>query len=378
MEENSVTEYNIDYIAESHLPRAIRQLRDFVGSETYFGADDKYVRWQYFDSPFKTTIVDTNRYSMLAFFDADKNILALDAFLPWKTYIGGKEVKTVWDIEWMNFSKIKGLGRELVKILRERTEIYCGYGLNQLSYNSYEKLGYPVRNEIERKVAIIDAGKCISVFGNEKKEGQFDFLRENEVAPSYKKMKYTEIDNIENISELYWLNHIERFQTTSCKNKSALKWRYSDHPYIKYKYIAIDDRAEKGLAVVRIEEIKGMKGKVLRILELFPVKGYEMEIALAVLRNAYEEGAILADFFCVSKKYCDLICPPPFLSLSEHREYDIPMLFQPLEIRKRKSINIVLDHNPSLRDISFEDFYATKGDGDQDQYVNEDYQTISL
>ncbi len=378
MAENPVTEYTVDYIAEPDLPKAIRLLRDFIGSESYFGADDKYVRWQYFDSPFKTTMVDKDQYSMLVFLDAKKKILALDAFLPWKTYVDGKEVKTVWDIEWMNFSKIKGLGRELVKRLRTMADIYCGYGMNQLSCNSYEKLGYSMINEVERKVVIVDAEECLSLFGNDSIKGQKDFLRESAEWCSMVKQGYSVIQSIADISEDYWIDHLHRFAVSSCKNLEVLKWRYMKHPYIDYKIIALDPKAKRGLSVVRLEKIKDVDERVLRILEMMPVYGYEQDLAKAVLNFGRDHNAILADFFCVSKSYSDEICPLPFIGLSEHREYDVPMLFQPIEIRERKSINMVLDFNSEFKKISFEEFYATKGDGDQDQFINEDYKTASL
>jgi hypothetical protein len=378
MEENPVTEYTIDYIAAPDLPRAIRLLRDFIGSESYFGADDKYVQWQYFDSPFKTTMVDKDQYSMLVFLDANKNILALDAFLPWKTYVDGKEVKTVWDIEWMNFSKIKGLGKELVKKLRERTEIYCGYGMNQLSYNSFEKLGFAQKNEIERKVAILDEERCISLFGIDTMEDRRKFLRQSAVSNNIKNATYIIINDIHNISEDYWFNHIERFEVSSFKDLRALSWRYCEHPYIKYTIIGLDQDAKKGLAVVRLEKIRGVKENVLRILELMPGFGYEQDLTNAVLGFGYKHGAVLADYYCVSKEYCDQICTEPFIGLAEHRQHEIPMLFQPIEVRDRKSINMVLDCNKEWGHVSFDKFYATKGDGDQDQFVNEDYRTVSL
>lgn len=371
-------EYTIDYINESELPKAIKLLRDFFGSMSYFGADDRYVRWQYFDSPFKTTMVGENEYSILVFFDEDRNILALDAFLPWKTYVDGKEAKTVWDIEWMNFSKIKGLGRELVMKLRGMTEIYCGYGVNQLSYNSYSKLGYPIINEIERKIAIVDAEKCLSLFGNDSIKGQREFLTGSAKMCSMIRQDYLVIQDLSNISEYYWTDHIKRCAVSSYKNLEVLKWRYIEHPYIDYNIITIDPEAKKGLSVVRLEKIKGVNERVLRILEMLPVRGYEEDLTRAILNFGRDHDVILADFFCVSKNYCNEVCRPPFIGLSEHREYAIPMLFQPIEIRERKSINMVLDCNSEYKKASFKEFYATKGDSDQDQSINEDYKTVSL
>lgn len=370
-------DYRLEYINETTLPQALRLLRDFFG-KSYYGANDKYVKWQYFDSPFKARMTAKDDYSILVFMDKGQNIMALDAFLPWVTCVNGKEVTTVWDIEWMNFSEMRGLGKEIVKSLRKRTEIYCGYGMNELSLRSYEKLGYSARNEIERKIAILDAGKCMELFGNDEIEGQKDFLKGVEIESVAGNTGYFEIKDPGNISGKYWKSHMERCDITSLKDRRVLKWRYFDHPYINYDLIAMDPEAGKGLAVVRVERIKDQKENVLRVLELFPVQGYERDLVKAVISFGIDKGAVMSDFFCVSKRSCEEICPEPFVSLAEHREYQVPMLFQPIEVRERKSINMVLDCNEGLDDVSFNQFCATKGDGDQDVFVNPDYRTVSL
>ncbi len=372
-----MTPYVIEPVSEALLPEALRLLREFVGT-SYFGADPAYVRWQYFMSPFKAGVVARDDYSMLACLDGQRHILALDAFLPWTTYIDGHAVPTVWDIEWMNFAKIPGLGRTLVKDLRSRTRMYCGYGMNELSLKAYEKLGYPVCPEIERRVAILDADACYMLFQNKESAGQEGFFREMAARVPASKTGYDLIHDVTAVSEAYWQAHLGRCKATSRKDKEALKWRYVDHPYIKYKILGLGQRAERGLAVVRIEPIKGHASRVARILEMFPVQGHEPELVKAVLAFASEEGCVMADFFCGSSALAAAICPEPFVSLKVHREYFIPMRFQPIEIRARRSINMVLDLDEPHRHVTFDDLYVTKGDGDQDVYVNPEYKTISV
>ena len=116
----------------------------------------------------------------------------------------------------------------------------------------------------------------------------------------------------------------------------------------------------------------------MRVLDLLPVIGNEQDLVNTVLQFGIDHGGILADFFCVSSRYADIVCPAPFIGLKKHIHFDIPMLFQPMEIRKRKSINMVLDCNKEYSNINFDIFYATKADGDQDVFLNDDYRTISL
>lgn len=363
--------YTAEYIDKTTLNQALRLLKDLSGNESYYGADDKYVQWQYFDSPFKTTITGDNDYSILVFLDEKKTILALEAFLPWKTFVNGKEIIAVWETEWVNFSKIKGLGRELTKLLREKSGIFCAYGLNHRSLRAYGSLGYAIKEEIERKIAILNADKCLELFFNNQIKGQKEFLMQSEISCLSDNIRYFDIKNIEKISEKYWLNHIERFRISSFKDKTALKWRYFEHPYIEYNFIALDPEAKMGLAVVRVEKIGNFKKSILRILELFPGRRHEKDLVMAVLKFGFDQGVIMADFFCVSKKYCDEICPSPFIPFSEHRQYEIPMLFHPIEVRETMSINMILDHNITGDAVSFDNFYATKGDSDRDVFIKD-------
>ncbi len=367
----------IKAVTHRTLPEAQRLLRAFFGS-SYYGADDRFVQWQYFDSPFKGRIVAADEHSILAVYNEREELLALDAFLPWVTYLDGKAVDTVWDIEWMNFAKIPGLGRALVKDLRSRTRIYCGYGMNELSLKAYEKLGYPVCPEIERRVAILDAGACHALFQHKDAGGQAEFFREMAFRVPEHKAGFELIDDLANVSEAYWMAHVGRCKATSCKDKKSLQWRYVDHPYIKYKIVGLGKKAERGLAVVRIEVIKGHDSRVARILEMFPVQGHEPELVQAVLAFAIENGCVMADFFCGSGTLAAEVCPAPFVSLKVHREHAVPMRFQPIEHRARCSINMVLDLDEPYRHVTFDDLYVTKGDGDQDVHVNPEYRTISV
>lgn len=364
----------IEYLTAGDLTQALDRLRTFFGPN-YYGAIPQFVQWQYFDNPFKTLLVDQHEYSILAMMDRDRNILALDAFVPWTTVGNGRDYVTVWDFEWINFSEIPGLGRQLLKELRQRTEVYCGYGLNELSKNAFQKLGFTMRNEIERYVAIIDARACWQLFEKFAVAGQREFLFENEAART--ESAYVVIDQLESLSGDYWTAHQERFAFTSNKSIEALEWRYIRHPFIKYDFVSLSRTANEGLAVLRLERIKDTEQKVLRVLELLPVGGCESALAEAVVAFAADNGAIVADFFCAASGASSQLCPGPFIPLAKHRAYDIPMLFQPMEVRERKSINLVYDVSPGMPSKMMADYYATKGDGDQDVQVNHDYVTVS-
>jgi len=355
------------FIEEKDLEQYILILQDFFG-KNYYGAKKEFIQWQYKNSVFQR---DKDNYSILAAFK-NENILAIDAFLPWKFIIDGKEKSGNWDIEWLNNSKIKGLGRKLVEKVSDSADIYCGYGYNSYSENAYKKINFQLNNEIERRIAFLNEKKCLELFENNYNSS---FIKENIVHK--KSSKYYIHTSIKSISDNYWKSLINDKRVISYKGLDYLEWRFFSHPYIGYKIISNKQNAEDGIAVLRIEQIKNKDEKIVRIVDIMPVKGKEKLLQDAIFSYCYKMNIVFVDFYCVSYSIAKKICPEPFISIEQHKEFDIPMLFQPIEIRKRKSINFVLNNNSNII-FDFEDIYATKADSDQDIYLNTDYKTVLL
>ncbi len=355
------------YLEEKDIDQYIEIVKEFFG-ENYYGSKKEFLKWQYKDSPFQK---DKDHYSIYAAFDNDK-ILAIDAFLAWKFYCEGKELDAVWDIEWLNNSKIKGLGRELVKQVATETELYCGYGYNSYSKNAYTKMDFRLNDEIERKIAFLNEERCLSLFENSENK---EFISEN-IAPNPKKQYFLHT-KIDSIGDFYWIDFLKNKKVVSYKGLDYLEWRFFNHPYIDYKIISSDQETKNGIAALRIETIKGHDDKIARIVDLMPVKGSESALIESIISFCLENDIIFIDFYCISYSISEEICPRPFISIKEHKKYDIPMLFQPMEIRERKSLNFVFNNNIDIEIID-EDIYATKADSDQDVFLNPDYKTVLL
>lgn len=355
------------FLEENDIGQYIAVLQDFFG-KNYYGAQKEFIQWQYKDSVFQK---EKKTYSILAAFQ-DEKIMAIDAYLPWKFYIDGNEHSAAWDIEWLNNSKTKGLGRKLVKRVNDSVDMYCGYGYNSYSLKAYKNMNFVLNDEIERRIAFLDKGKCLELFLNNRNK---TFINSN-IAKNPKTIFYLHA-SIKNISDNYWKNLLANTKVLSYRGLDYLQWRFFKHPYINYTVISSDPTANDGLAILRIEEIKNSTYKIARIVDLMPVKDHEHKLLDAILSFCYEAGVVFIDFYCISYKIAETVCPKPFVSLTEHKIYDIPMLFQPIEIRERKSINFVLSRNIDAF-FSFEDMYATKADSDQDVYLNTDYKTVLL
>lgn len=248
--------------------------------------------------------------------------------------------------------------------------------MNALSWAAYEKLGFNQRKHIERSIAILDASACNALFNPSNRADITNFLKENEATPSRASVNH--ITRIQDLSEKYWEDQLSRFSGISYKGPEYIDWRFLKHPFVNYTVLAPDPHGKEGIATVRVEQVKNTDKKIIRILDMLPAIGHVDNLVGTVLAFARENDAIMADFFCASTPFAQAVCPDPFISLKSHLPYDLPMLFQPVEWRERKSINMMLDANPEFKDLSFDSMYSTKADGDQDILLNEGYATVSL
>jgi len=361
--------------AEAELVK--KKLVEFYGPN-YWGADDKFFQWMYFDNPNKSLICDKDEYTFLIFKE-NNDILAIDSFYCDNIIYKNKKYIGVWDIEWNNFSNIKGLGRKLVEKIHTLCDIYLGYGYNSLSYKSFQKLECSFIEEIERFVLIFEPDILCDILNISKNSDKYNFYKYSANNIEKPKNDFLLINDISIIYSKYYNDNLLRFEIMVDKNIDYLKWRYEMHPYIKYDIISTDDNAENGLAILKTEQICGYDYNVVRILDLLPTFGNEKKLLSAIIQYCKDKKAILADFFCVSKTLKSKIDMSPFVSLEEHRKYQIPRLFQPIEIRDRQSINFVYKIlNSKISNNVIDNFYATKGDGDQDIKVNKEYKTVIL
>jgi hypothetical protein len=118
--------------------------------------------------------------------------------------------------------------------------------------------------------------------------------------------------------------------------------------------------------VYRVELAQGTDLRVGRLVECIAANGgAAMALLNAVAADAREQRAAIVDFFCSSTRLGG-----PLTALGWHGEsglpHDVPMLFQPVTPNRR--MIPFLGHirkAPAHRDI--DDWYVTKGDGDQDR-----------
>jgi hypothetical protein len=147
-----------------------------------------------------------------------------------------------------------------------------------------------------------------------------------------------------------------------------LKWRYLDHPRFQYRVLRFRSAASRleGLAVFRIETVRDLPVTICRIVELVTDLPLAGPVIRAVIREARASGAALLDFACSSRKLEPALMTEGFLPADIEPGRQIPLLFQPLDHR-RAGIRFMAHLRKVPQVAGAAEWYATRGDGDQDR-----------
>lgn len=109
-----------------------------------------------------------------------------------------------------------------------------------------------------------------------------------------------------------------------------LGWRYEMHPFFDYRFLSINgSREPTGFAVVRIEDVSGRSGRVLRIIEFIAAPQNSLSLANAVLSYGSEQQCAYADMFGVSERFVSGFLAAGGFDAAEEPELRLPHLLQP-------------------------------------------------
>ena len=124
------------------------------------------------------------------------------------------------------------------------------------------------------------------------------------------------------------------------------------HPFFDYKFLSIDRCGEPvGFAVVRVEDVSGRRGRVLRIIEFIATPEHGVSLANAVLDYGAAHHCAYADMFGMSERFVAGFLAAGGFDATEEPELRLPHLLQPW------------DPNIETPDLTF---YARKDDRQAD------------
>jgi len=114
------------------------------------------------------------------------------------------------------------------------------------------------------------------------------------------------------------------------RTDAYLRWRYEQHPCLRYEFIWLGAAAAPDcVAVVRVENVTGRPGRVLRVVEFLSSRTHAVSLANAVFAFGKQQGCAFADAFGVSERFLAGFVAAGGFDTIEEPELRLPHLFQP-------------------------------------------------
>jgi len=258
-----------------------------------------------------------------------------------------------------------GFGTYLMKSAMDQYDILWGTGYNPATRTIYEKLGnWKMMGDLNRYIKILNHERITRLIGQKvENESHKNNKHHNEITVK-------EINFFDTSIDYFWTAIKNKYPITVQRSADYLNWRYSFHPYFKYKILLAERKGEiVGYLVYRVSEATGVDEKltVAHILDLISEKE-----AIHCLLQYFEKKAELmsvdiADYFSTG-----LFHHKEFIQSGYHQDikfpYDeIPLYFNPIS-HKRQGINFLVFTKLNKEKIgNVNSWYITKGDGDKDR-----------
>ncbi|MEW5984354.1 MAG: hypothetical protein AB1806_18530 [Acidobacteriota bacterium] len=353
-------------LTHADLGDIIRFLRAHYG-DRYYGAEERYVRWLYLDTPCEwyRPRAEDGWFPANGVKDTAGTLRALHAFVPFDARTPWGGTVGVWDIEWINALGMPGVGRRLARHLLADVDLYVGYGCNALAEAAFRRLGLTVVPEIPRRVAVLDRDVLETVLGRIPDAPESMSIPAPSRVPD---VSWCVLDSVDDIPDVALEARDSATPLGTSRSRAWLRWRYDRHPAIQYRLIAADPHASSGVAIVRLERVTNMTATACRMVDFITPPGRESSLFGAALAYARDRQCFLLDYFSTDEAAAArLDIAAAELNAGILATPDLPYMFQPPAIGEGRSINLVIAEGgraPGGCDLRM--FHATKADANQD------------
>lgn len=333
--------------------------------ERYAMRDHRLFTWQ-FGSPWAT--ITPSVYLLRD----DRRVVGMLGYMPVRFRWHGRLIPATWTANWMVLPEHRsGWGVPLLRRLTEEFPVVLGQGAGANTVRIAPQMGFVVFPSLRRYLAIFDRAGTAR-FAHPALVGTRELVEELARFGAVPELTGSHIRRVTSFEKgSYEPDHdlYSRTRIGTLRDAAYLDWRYVRHPLFRYECYVAGGPPDPALLVIRVEEVRGSLGRVVRILELiFPdgshgiAKAYQL-LAL-VGRIARERGAAFADFVC-SADLSDVLAPMGFHTTARPV---LALRFQPVDFIRTEE-NLIAWMAPSLSQAipPIEDWYVTKADGDQDR-----------
>lgn len=341
--------------------------------------DGALLRWQF--APGRLPGAQDDDLSVLLAWRGGKMVGML-GLIPFAFNFRGRRTSGAWLANWLALGDARGAGLMLMDAARKLgCEARFAFGIGQAVEALYARMGFEVLRRCPRWVAVLDAPAAEGLIAKANPDATAEAVRAAARQYAVAERGDPAANAVEVPGRLgsdwdrAWESRFAPRLVGGCRDAAYLNWRYVEHPRFQYeKCFAYDEDHTQpaGLAIWRIEPVRDLPCKVLRIVEFLADGPAGAGLAQAVLAAGRRAGVALADFYCTSPAAAESLERAGFRRHEPTAaQPSVPARFQPLE-GSDDTIRGAFWLSPAWRSqtgplLSRDDFYVTKSDDDMDR-----------
>lgn len=335
------------------------RFRDFVRvafHSKYILSNEKFLDWQYL-SQGACLLLAKRGEDIIGFFGYKD--------FSYKVYGESKSVRAVMNLFADEKYRMAGVGPMLAREVFGTPNYILVSSYNDAAQKLYRHLSpnWTEAGDLSRFFAVLAPHKLMEGFVAPPRHSDQSADGEESLRSFTLVQNDTRVESVKQISKEYddfWQKVRERHPVTIERTSEYLKWRYLDHPFLDYQFLAVRQVGKlAGFLVYRFEEADGFK--IARIIDFAAEESAEVLLLNEFLSRASEAGANAADFMFSGPFYRNSLKATGFFDVLGTDFAKFPIRFNPLSYSKFV-INIAYDIPAPFKDV-----YLTKGDSDQDR-----------
>jgi len=324
--------------------------------------DEALFRWQFGPPP--TAPSDTYHMKLAI---ADGEIVGCLGYVPVEFSCGGRIVGGAWTANWVIVPGWRrlGLGPLLLRDVTRGFAVTLVAGLSPDALAILPRMGWTSLGELIRYIHVLDAPTVQTLTAT----GQLAWPAPPpaRIGIPRPNSRIQQVPHFSEAATQLWDTQGGRSGMGTRRSAAFLNWRYAQHPVFAYRLFEAHEHGQlRGIAIYRVERVRDVPVRVGRIVELVGEEGPVGCLLQAIAADAQAQGVALLDFFCTSARFARVLAQEGFLSSDDAATAQIPLLFQPID-RMRKAIPCMAYLGNLPGPLEVQDWYVTKGDGDQDR-----------
>jgi hypothetical protein len=338
------------------------QLRSFLtrayGPSHVVAASEAFLHWQFRNHGPSRTADYSIKVALL-----DDAIVGCLGYIPVDVDTAARSWRGAWVVNWMVEAEQRrlGLGPILMREVTRQFDVTLNIGPGADARHVLQRMQWTAYGELPRYLRVLDRVAAAHLTP----EGTLDWPNTPVARTHAAGATIRDVARFTDEATDLWRRFVEQGAAGASRTAEYLNWRYTEHPLFQYRlFEARQGGRLAGLAVYRVERVKGLPLSVGRIVELFSTEGLEGLLLNGIAEDAMPQAAML-DFFSPHRSHRDAMAAQGFLPADDTRCAGLPVVFQPID-RARTGIPFMAEIK-KLSPVAADEWYVTKGDADQDR-----------